>query len=243
MNLSERTVFCHLPGMEDVPVRRDVAYDGDSKLDLYGDGPGAVILVPGYRDEGMRKHAGCGFREMGGVTSWARLIAASGMTAIVYANREPIPSAAALLQFVRANASSLGIDANRLGVWASSGNAPLALSLLPNGIRCAALLYPYTIDLDGSTTVADNAKVYGYANPGAEITPGVPLFLARAGTDDAPGLNATLDRFVAECLRRNVPLTLVNAPTLPHAFDLMVDSDATRVVVRAALGFLREGLA
>jgi hypothetical protein len=243
MNLSERTVFFRLPGMDDVPVRRDVPYDGDWKMDLYGEGRGAVILVPGYRDEGMRKHVGCGFREMGGVMSWARLIAASGLTAITYSNREPIASAAALLQFVRAKAEALDLDANRLGVWASSGNAPLALSLLPGGaIRCAALLYPYTIDLD-STVVADNAKVYGYANPGADLAPDVALFVARAGADDAPGLNATLDRFVAECLRRNVPLTLVNHPTLPHAFDLMEDSDATRAVVRAALGFLRENLA
>src|SRR5258706_15154772 len=113
MKISERTVFYQLPGVEDVPVRRDVPYRGELAMDLYGDGRAAVILVPGYPDPGMRKHVGCGFREMGSTVSWARLIAASGMTAIAYTNHEPVADAHALLQHVRANAPSLGIDPAR----------------------------------------------------------------------------------------------------------------------------------
>ena len=66
----------------------------------------------------------------------------------------------------------------------------------------------------------------------------LPLFIARAGKDEMPGLNDSIDRFVAGALARNLPLTLVNHPTAPHAFDLVDDSEATREVIRRILAFL-----
>ncbi len=253
MDIVRMKVVYELPGMDAVTVRRDVAYHGELRLDAYYPGRTAggerrtgederlpaVILAAGFPDLGMQSRMGCGFREMGWTVSWARLLAAAGMVAITYTAYEPLAHAAALLGYVRENAASLGIDANRLGVLASSGHGPLALSLLPNGIRCAALLYAYTLDFDGSTAVAENAKTFGYANPGADVPVGVPLFLARAGADQIPRLNEALDRFIAECLHRNADLTLINHAKAPHAFDLTDDSDASREVVRAALHFLQ----
>ena len=63
----------------------------------------------------------------------------------------------------------------------------------------------------------------------------IPLFLARAGGDQCPGLNDAMDRFVMEGLKRGMPLTLINHPTGPHAFDLMDDSDTTRHIVAQAI--------
>ena len=63
------------------------------------------------------------------VESWAQLIAASGVIAIAYTNREPETDLDALIQHVRENAASLQIDGGRLGVFAASGNVPLALAL------------------------------------------------------------------------------------------------------------------
>ena len=65
--------------------------------------------------------------------SWGQLIAASGMVAIAYTNREPAADLDALLQHVIEHAASLGVDENRMGVWACSGNVPLALSALMAG--------------------------------------------------------------------------------------------------------------
>ena len=67
----------------------------------------------------------------------------------------------------------------------------------------------------------------------------VPLFMARAGADQCPNLNAALDRFVAVGLQRGLPLTLINLPRAPHAFDLFDDSDLSRHVVEQAIAFLR----
>ena len=64
------------------------------------------------------------------------------------------------------------------------------------------------------------------------------MFIVRAGQDN-PGLNEALDRFVVRALNRNLPITLVNYPAAPHAFDLLLDSEGSREVVRQTLAFLR----
>jgi hypothetical protein len=62
--------------------------------------------------------------------------------------------------------------------------------------------------------------------------------VARAGQDEFPHLNETLDRFLAHALARNLPITIVNHPTGPQAFDLD-DTATSREIVRQILGFLR----
>jgi acetyl esterase/lipase len=210
----------------------------------------AIVFVSGYRDDGFLKTLGCRFKEMASSTSWARLMAASGIIAVTYANREPAADVHALLRYIRRNAESLGIDANRIGVWASSGHVPLALSALMDdpGLKCAILCYGYTLDLDGATGVADAARQWGFANPCtgrtvADLPPNVPMFIARAGADAMPRLNEALDRFVAEALARNLPITLVNEPAAPHAFDLLQDNEASREIVRRVLMFAQFTLA
>lgn len=54
-----------------------------------------------------------------------------------------------------------------------------------------------------------------------------------------PGLNDTIDRFIGLALTRNLPLTLLNHASAPHAFDIVDNSETTREVIRLVLGFLR----
>ena len=103
------------------------------------------------------------------------------------------------------------------------------------------------LDLDGATGVADAARAFGFVNPCAgrsfeDLRKDVPFFLARAGQDEMPRLNETLDRFVAGALGSNLPITLTNHATGPHAFDLFHDSAASREAVRQTLAFLRSHL-
>ena len=67
----------------------------------------------------------------------------------------------------------------------------------------------------------------------------LPLFLARAGRDQFAGVNDAIDRFVAKALARNMPLTVMNHATGPHAFDTADDSETTRNIIRSILGFFR----
>ena len=260
--IAGRTVVYSVEGVDEVKVLRDIEYRADGgdalKMDIYrppgsGDGEGApaVVIVAGFPDGGFEAKVGCKFKEMGSSVSWARLLAASGVAAITYTNREPGGDVQALLRHVRRNADALGVDAGRLGLWASSGNVPAALSaLMREGgerLKCAVLLYGYTLDAGGGRVVEDAARRWGFVNPcagssAADLPARTPLFVVRAGRDEMPGLNEALDRFAAEALALNLPLTLVNHAEAPHAFDLFDEGEATREVIRQALSFVRFNL-
>lgn len=261
VHISKKRVVYEIPGAARVAVRNEtyrVDDAGDLTMDLYyppDAKPGwrapVVVIVAGYPDPGYERALGCRFKDMGSTVSWARLMAASGIATVAYANREPVRDARELVPYLRRNGATLGIDESRIGLWASSGNVPLALSLLmeaPDAFECAVLCYGYALDRDGATGVADAARQWGFVNPCAgksveDLPRDVPLFLARAGRDAFPGLNETLDGFLAETLRRNLPVTLVNHPEAPHAFDLFADDETTREIIRAIVAFFRFHLA
>lgn len=258
--MTTKRVVYRMPEEDAVTVRRDVVYQeteaGALTADLYyppdsksGDRRPAVVFVIGYSDLGARRVLGCRFSEMESFISWGRLTAASGMVAVTYTTgSEPASDVYALLRYVRQNAEALGIDETRIGVWACSGHVPNALSVLmqegPDAFKCAALCYGITLDLDGFTHVAEMSATLRFVTPAAgrpveDLPRDVPLFLARAGRDEFPHLNETMDRFLAKALAANLPVTLVNHPEGPHGFDFAEDSEASRAIVRQILGFLR----
>jgi|ERR1700733_3301076 len=257
--IATKPVVYQIPGMDEVTIQRDIPYQitdaGPLGLDLYsppdskaGARMPAVIFVTGYSDLGAEKFLRCKLKEMECYISWAKLVAASGLRAITYLNHTPARDLDELFRYIRENAEVLGIDERRIGVWSCSGNVPLALDvLMREPIRCAALCYGVTLDLDGSTNVAESAKKFGFANPASgksvrDLPPELPLFIARAGRDE-PGLNKTMDHFIAHALAANLPITVANHATGPHAFDVLHDSEASREIIRQILAFLRLHLA
>lgn len=255
-DVARRRVVYELPGERTVTVHRSLPYTsctGESlTFDLY-DPPGpeapvprpVVVLVSGYNDLGMSRVMGCAAKDMEAFRSWARLIAATGMACVAFECREPAADASALVRHLRAAADALDLDATRIGLWACSGHVPTALGVLVNDPRltCAAFLYGYMLDLDGGSHVADAAAKFRFATPAAgrevwDVPADIPLFLGRAGRDEMPGLNASLDAFIVHALRENRPVTLMNHHRGPHGFDLVDDTSASRTVVRGTLDFL-----
>ena len=256
--LAKMTIVYSIPGVESVAVRRDVPYrdseSGPVTYDVYhppGAAPGeqrpAVLIVYGYSDAGTPNVLGRSFKELGMTVSWARLIAASGLVAILYSNREPVDDVQRVIQHVRENAVDLGIDEDRLGLWAGSANVPLALWMLMQKDwptpKCAVLHCGYMLDLNGATSVADMQKIYPFANPGAgktmdDVRNDVPLLVVRAGRDQF-GVNTSLDSFIAGALQRDLPVRMINHAGAPHAFDLFEDSEATREIIREILRFMQ----
>lgn len=253
-----------LPEMNEVEVRRDVPFaaadDGDPlALDVYlpkkraakGRQP-AVLLVAGYPGVGFRRMLGCSFRELGSTDSWARLFAASGVAAIAADNRDPLADLAQLFVHLRRDGAELGIDPSQLGVFASSGNGPLGLSTVltsaTHAVRCAAFVCPLLMDLDGATNVAGAATQWRFSNATAghtieDVRTDVPIFIARGGQDQFPEINPSIDAFIAAALRRNLPISLVNHPRGPHAFDVFDDSTSSKAIIRQVLAFMAEHLA
>src|ERR1051325_6671422 len=207
--VARKQVVYRIPGMDDVQARRDIVYKttaaGPLLMDVYYP-PGAtsraavpvVAIVLGYPDpEG-------GGRTFGPLTSWARLIAMSGIAAAIYGTSSPDDDVRDAFAFLRGHADSLGIDSERVGVYAASANVSVALSLLMRdaSFKCAVLLNGYTFDVDGSTAFAEASRQYGFANATAgrsidELPVGVPLFVLRAGREHGPGINEALDQLAA----------------------------------------------
>ena len=256
--ITERTVVYRIPGQGAVTVRTDIPYGDGLTMDIYypldsnsGARTPAVVFVTGYPDPGFQKMLGCLQKDMASYVGWAELVAASGLVAITYANRESSGDAHAVLAYIRQNATSLGVDENRIGVWSCSGNAPTALSVLiqePHDfLKCAVLCYGFMLDLDGTTSVADASRIWRFANPSAgksvdDLPLDLPLFIARAGRDETPHLNETIDRFLSKALDRNLPITFVNHADAPHAFDISHDSETSREIIRRVLSFLQSHL-
>ena len=241
-----------------IEVLRDLEFAGASgrplRLDVHRPAHAStpapaplVWIASGYRDEGFAAAVGCPFKEMEWTKSWARLFAAAGMAAIAATNEDPAADLRAGLEAVSRRGEELGVDAGRVGIFATSGHAPTALSALmrdfPFDVSSAAFAYGYTLDLPGSDAVARAAESFRFANPCAgrsieELRTDVPLLLVRAGRDEMPGLNASLDAFAAGALRRNLPLTILNHPEAPHAFDLFHDDARSRSIIREIVRFL-----
>lgn len=260
-DIATRRVCLHVDGMEAVPVRRDLPYgpaDRGVRFDAYypprgmDDGPwAAVIVVTGYADRMNPAPGALAYRDIGWAVSMCQLIAVSGMAATAYTAREPAADLQVLLDHLHEHAASLRIDPARFGVIAVSGNVPTALTtVMQDAARspvCAVFGYGCLLDLDGATDVADAARQFGFATPVAgrtvaDLRQDVPLLITRAGRDQFPAMNASIDRFVREALARNLPITLVNHPEGPHAFDLFDDSRTSRDIVRQTLRFIRQHL-
>jgi effector-binding domain-containing protein/dienelactone hydrolase len=256
--IGRKPVVYKLPGMEGVIVRRDIEYQiaetGPLTMNLYRPPNAtsatrlpAVIFVFGYSDLGAEQVFGCKLQEMESYISWAKLVAATGLIGVTYVNHDPMRDLEALLAYIRQNAAALGIDEQRIGFWSCSGNVPRALGALLEGahpeVRCAALCYGCMLDLDGATDVAEGAHTWHFVNPTAgktvrDLRADVPLFIARAGRDTRE-MNRGIDRFAAHALAANLPVTVANHPTGPHAFDVLDDSETSRQIIRQILAFLR----
>ena len=256
-----RRVCLQLEGMDAVSVRRDVAYappDPRLRMDVYypaGEPDdrrwASVIIVAGYPGEMEPRRTPLSYKQIGWTVSMCELIAASGLVAIAYTNRDPAADLRALFEHLHENAASLRVDPARIGVLAVSGNVPTALTtIMQDATRppaCAVFGYGCLLDLDGATDVADAARQFGFANPCAgrafaDLRRDLPILITRAGRDAFPAMNASIDRFVDQSLQASLPITLVNHAEGPHAFDLFDDSRTSRDIVRQTLRFLRQHL-
>ena len=242
-----------LPDADQIQVERDHQYMSSAGLlpfDLYrpahATGPRpAVVFVSGLPDPGVVAMLGKPLKDWASYVGWARLVAASGLIGVTYANHTP-EDVHALVAHLRANAGSLGLDPDRIGIWAASGNVPTALGVIVRARpACAALLYGYLLDLDGATAVADAAKQFYFAVPPVtieEVPADLPVLVVRAGRDVTPGLNATLQAFVAAASARRLAVTLLDHAEGPHAFDVVDDSPRTHEVIDEVLAFLCRAL-
>ena len=231
LDVTRYGVVWRVPAMSAVEVEAGLDFgDGERRFDLYrppasarqpGAGHAAVPAIVFVNVTGAR------FQDWEIYRDWARLVAAHGIAGIVYQS-DPADGARsldALFTHLRGHAAGLGIDPARIAVWACSANVSLALPWM-NGARrpevAAAVLYY------GSTQVA-------------ELRTDLPVFYVLAERD-SPQLTAGIRELFAQAVRRAAPWTMVEAPTLMHAFDALDQGVESQLLVRQTVAWLVDRL-
>ena len=254
-------VVYRVPGMDKVVVKSNLKYTTTNDPNLLMD----VYLPPGlaageHRPAVVFIHGGAGAqfkpKDWGIYKSLGRLIAASGMIAVTFTHRlgypKPLLAEAAsdvnaAINYIRAKADSLNIDKDRLCLAAYSAGGPmLSLGMRDNPayVRCLVAFYAF-LDIQQSETHRANETpemVKGFspitylANDPGKLA---PMFIARAGRDEVPTMNDSIDRFVREALTRNASIIVANHPQGVHGFDNQTDDERSREIIRGAIDFMK----
>jgi acetyl esterase/lipase len=263
-DLVMKPVVYKVPGMEKVTVKANLKYTAADNPNLLMD----VYAPPGLAKDERRPavlfiHGSAGAvaraKDWGIFISWGRLAAASGMVGVTFTHRLGYPKplledaaadVEAAVAYVRANADSLGVDRDRVCLAAYSGGGPLlsaAMRERPPYVRCLVSFYAF-LDVRQSEMHRphETAETLEHFSPVAQLAGGTdglaPVFVARAGLDQIPALNDSIDRFVREAVSRNAAVTLFNHPRGVHSFDNQTDDARSREIVRAALDFMKTHL-
>jgi acetyl esterase/lipase len=261
--IAPKRIVYSVPLMSRVKVRKNITYKrgggAELKMDVYspvsarrdGQRPAVIFIHGGRIPPNLRTTP----KEWGAYVSFGQLVAASGFVGVTFNHRfyawESLGDSQSdlmdLIIYIRQHAVELGVDRDRIVLWAvSAGGIFLSQPLRdrPPYIKC---LVGYYAELDlqnerqsAPPSVTDEmlrefSPVY-HLSKSAKGVP--PIFIARAGLDDAD-LNAGLDRFVQVALSKNVTLDLANHPTGHHGFDFADDNDRSREIIKRTIEFIK----
>jgi dienelactone hydrolase len=109
-------------------------------------------------------------------------------------------------------------------------------------VRCLIAVYAF-LDVQQSALHRDHEpaeRVKQYSpieHLGEKRAQQIPMFVARAGLDEIPTMNDSIDRFIARAIRENANVTVMNHPTGVHGFDNQNDDDRSREIMGFLLDF------
>ena len=255
-----KRIVYSVPEMTRVKVTKNQIYKRASseelKMDVYSR-PGkqrrpAVIFIHGGR---IPRNLLTTPKDWGAYVSLGQLVAASGFVGVTFNHRfyawESLADSQSdvmdLIAYVRDNAESLGVDKDRIILWAlSAGGIFLSqpLQQSPPYIRSIVAYYS-ELDLQNQRkaapasvtdeTLREFSPVHHLGNKEKNVP---PIFIARAGLDDKE-LNDGIDRFVQLALSRNLTVEVVNHATGHHAFDIEDNNDRSREIIKRTIEFIK----
>lgn len=253
-------VVYKVPGMDQVKVVQNLPYVKSADPNVLMD-----IYLPPASSKAVKRplvifvHGGARTawtpKDWGIYTTWGRLIAASGMVAVTFTHRLAYPDKSlelgaqdvrAAIDYVRSNADTYQADKDRICLIAFSAGGPM-LTLAMQGdtpfVKCLVGFYSF-LDVRQSNyrttespATLEKFSAINYLT--AEVSKLPPLFIGRAGRDEIPTLDDSIDRFVALSLTRNYAITLANHPAGVHGFDNQTDDDRSREIIRNAIAFMQ----
>jgi acetyl esterase/lipase len=252
-------IVYRVPGMEKVKVIQNLKYakrdDPNILMDVYlppnlakaEKRPAVIFIHGGAKPEWTAK-------DWGVYKTWGQLIAASGFVGVTFTHRLEYPNKSLenaaqdvtdAITYVRANAEKLSTDKDRICLIAYSAGGPM-LSLAMRGdtpfVRCLVGFYAF-MDIRQSdyqkTEMPETVTSFSpitYLRKNANKIP--PIFIARAGRDQVPTMDDSIDRFINEALAQNVLLNFANHPQGVHGFDNQNDDERSREIIREAIEFI-----
>jgi acetyl esterase/lipase len=257
-----KRIVYSVPEMTRVKVTKNLIYKRASgeelKMDVYSPPDArrarrpAVILIHGGR---IPRNLLTTPKDWGAYISLGQLVAASGFISVTFNHRfytwESLRDSQSdvmdLIGYIRDNAESLGIDKDRIILWALSAGGIFLSQPLQQAhpyIRSIVAYYP-ELDLQNQRkaapasvtdeTLREFSPIHHLGNKEKNVP---PLFIARAGLDDAE-LNAGIDRFVQLALSRNLTVDVVNHATGHHAFDIEDDNERSREIIKRTIEFIK----
>ena len=257
-NLEETFVAYEIAGMNDVIAKKDIPYlktsDTALNMDIYYPPKfdfkrniSAIIFITGIPDTSMVKLTGNQFRKYGQYTSWCKIVAASGMAAIVYETIDPKNNLISLIEYIKSEHTNLSINDNSIGAFVCSGNTPTGVSYILSSssiFSCAVLYYGFFLseDVENLAAIESMFKQMGFQKP--PILPDsnnwksdVPLLIVRSGQDNIPNLNQSMQNFLDKAIKQNLPITLINYSEGLHGFEIYNDNETTRQIIKNTLAF------
>ena len=254
----EVSLVYKVPEMEDVIIKKDIEYLSEQEnsltVDMYYP-PGfkfesnlpAVLVVFGFSNDSLIKLFGIRGKEHSWYRSWGKLIAASGMAALIYETDSPEEDLDILLQFLQDHADDYCIDRNRLGIYACSGNVPTALvncmDETKKYIHCAAFYYGFMLmtDQEYIPEIEAFSERFGFLTPqlnaDLKLRDDLPLLIVRVGLENTPHLNSSIDHFFAKAVSQNLQINFINYAEGRHGFDAYDDNDLSRDIIKKTLDF------
>ncbi len=252
------SIVYKVPGMENVIIKKEIEYFAEQGTSLTVDmyypprfkfesNLPAVLYIFGYSNDAAKKLGGGRLKDWSWPQSWGKLIAASGMAALIYETDSPEKDLNILLQFFQDRGDEFCIDKNRLGIYSCSANVPTALvncmDETKKCFRCAAFYYGYFLmtDTEDIPEIESLSKKMGFSTPqlnaGSELRDDLPLLIVRAGLDNVPHLNSTIDHFISKAISQNLPINFINYPKGQHGFDAYDDNDQSREIIKKTIDF------
>jgi acetyl esterase/lipase len=255
-----KRIVYSVPEMTRVKVAKNQIYKRASseelKMDVYSL-PGkqrrpAVVFIHGGR---IPRNLLTTPKDWGAYVSLGQLVAASGFVGVTFNHRfyawESLTDSQSdvmdLIAYVRDNAESLGVEKDRIILWAlSAGGIFLSqpLQQSPPYIR-SIIAYYSELDLQNQRkaapasvtdeTLREFSPVHHLGNKEKNVP---PIFIARAGLDDKE-LNDGIDRFVQLALSRNLTVEVVNHATGHHAFDIEDNNERSREIIKRTIEFIK----
>lgn len=262
-NVAPKRIFYTAPGMERIKAKKDITYKTVAGLELKADvysppkirrgerRPAVVFIHGGPLPPNLLTKP----KEWGVYASYGQLAAASGLVGVTLNHRyhgydylnEAQADVDDLIGYIRNNADRLGIDRERIFVWAFSGGGLFlshALRDQPAYVR-GIIAYYAVLDLRPmrkAIPAAVSDKTLEEFSPlyhlGLKDKMTVPIFVARAGLDK-PDLNKSVDEFLRIATSKNINIDFSNHAAGQHAFDMLNDDDRTREIIKRTLEFIK----